>query len=74
MGGVVSAGANNDELIDKLKEAEYIKDPLVEKVFRLVDRGNYLTTECQKSAYSDNAWKCGNLHLSAPCIYAQVRF
>ncbi|CAL1285755.1 unnamed protein product [Larinioides sclopetarius] len=41
MGGAVSAGENNDELIDNLVEAEYIKTPAVERIFRAVDRGTY---------------------------------
>ena len=72
MGGAVSAGADNDELIDNLLEADYIKTPTVEKVFRAVDRGHYFTPECRDSAYKDLAWKCGNLHISAPCIYSEV--
>lgn len=39
MGGVVSAGENNEELVDNLCEAEYITSPEVETVFRKVDRG-----------------------------------
>jgi protein-L-isoaspartate O-methyltransferase len=72
MGGAVSAGQNNDELIDNLVEADYIKTEFVEKVFRAVDRGDYYLPEHKDSAYKDLAWKNGNIHLSAPCIYAQV--
>ncbi|RWS06931.1 protein-L-isoaspartate O-methyltransferase domain-containing protein 1-like protein [Dinothrombium tinctorium] len=72
MGGAVSAGEDNDDLIDNLFEAEYIKSPLVEKVFRAVDRGNYYLESCKENAYKDLAWKKGNLHLSAPCIYSEV--
>ncbi|MBN3277389.1 PCMD2 protein, partial [Polyodon spathula] len=50
MGGAVSAGEDNDELIDNLKEAHYIRD----------------------NAYKDLAWRHGNIHLSAPCIYSEV--
>ncbi|KAB7507791.1 Protein-L-isoaspartate O-methyltransferase domain-containing protein 1 [Armadillidium nasatum] len=71
MGGVVSAGVDNDDLVDKLKEADYIKTENVEKIFRLVDRGCYMTKDSQSIAYRDNAWRNGNLHISAPCIYAQ---
>ena len=39
MGGVVSAGENNEELVDNLCEAEYITSPEVETAFRKVDRG-----------------------------------
>ena len=39
MGGVVSAGENNEELVDNLCEAEYITIPEVETAFRKVDRG-----------------------------------
>lgn len=72
MGGAVSRGENNDELIDNLVEADYIKTPLVEKVFRAVDRAHYYTDEHKDSAYKDLAWKHGHLHMSAPCIYSEV--
>ena len=72
MGGAVSAGQDNDELVDNLKEANYIKSPEVEQVFRLVDRADYFPEGTQQHAYKDLAWKSGNIHLSAPCIYSQV--
>lgn len=73
MGGAVSAGVDNDDLVDNLKAASYISTPLLERVFRAVDRGDYFTSENREQAYRDSAWKKGNLHLSAPCIYAKVR-
>ena len=72
MGGAVSAGEDNDELIDNLVEAEYIKSPHVERIFRAVDRGDYYLEGCKENAYRDLAWKHGNIHLSAPCIYSEV--
>ena len=69
----MSAGVDNDDLVDNLKAANYITTPLLERVFRAVDRGDYFTAENRDEAYRDNAWKKGNLHLSAPCIYAKVR-
>lgn len=27
---------------------------------------------CRDNAYKDLAWKHGNIHLSAPCIYSEV--
>ncbi|MPC16275.1 Protein-L-isoaspartate O-methyltransferase domain-containing protein 1 [Portunus trituberculatus] len=72
MGGAVSTGVDNDDLVDNLKAANYIVTPLLERVFRAVDRGDYFTAENREQAYRDNAWKKGNLHLSAPCIYAKV--
>jgi len=68
----VSAGTDNDDLIDNLIEANYIRTPMVEKVFRTVDRAFYFLPEFRYSAYRDLAWKHGNLHLSAPCIYSEV--
>jgi len=68
----VSAGENNEELVCNLVEAEYIKTPVVEQVFRAVDRGDYYLKDHRDSAYKDLAWKHGNIHLSAPCIYAEV--
>ncbi|XP_055942718.1 protein-L-isoaspartate O-methyltransferase domain-containing protein 2-like isoform X2 [Argiope bruennichi] len=72
MGGTVSAGKNNDELIDHLVEAEFIKTPLIQRVFRSVDRGNYYLDDHKQNAYKDIAWRSGNLHLSAPCVYSVV--
>ncbi|KAK3091982.1 hypothetical protein FSP39_024194 [Pinctada imbricata] len=72
MGGAVSTGEDNDELVDNLKEADYIKTPLIEKVFRAVDRAHYYLPEHRSSAYKDLAWKHQHLHLSAPCIYSEV--
>ena len=72
MGGAVSAGETNDELIDNLIEADYIKTASIEKVFRAVDRADYYLAEHRDSAYKDLAWKHDNIHLSAPCIYAEV--
>ena len=72
MGGAVSAGQDNDELVDNLKAANYIKSPEVEHVFRAVDRADYFPEGTKQHAYKDMAWKSGNIHLSAPCIYSQV--
>lgn len=72
MGGAVSAGQDIDELVDNLKEASYIRSPEVERVFRVVDRAEYFPEGTEKHAYKDLAWKHGNIHLSAPCIYSQV--
>ncbi|XP_008939180.1 PREDICTED: protein-L-isoaspartate O-methyltransferase domain-containing protein 2 isoform X2 [Merops nubicus] len=72
MGGAVSAGEDNDELIDNLKEAQYIRSELVEQAFRAIDRADYYLEEFKDNAYKDLAWKHGNIHLSAPCIYSEV--
>jgi protein-L-isoaspartate O-methyltransferase len=36
-----SPGEDNDDLVDNLKQANYIKSKRVEKVFRAVDRADY---------------------------------
>ncbi|MBN3278252.1 PCMD1 protein, partial [Polyodon spathula] len=72
MGGAVSAGEDNDELIDNLKEAQYIRTERVEQAFRAIDRGEYYLEGYRDNAYKDLAWKHGNIHLSAPCIYSEV--
>ncbi|TSL82579.1 Protein-L-isoaspartate O-methyltransferase domain-containing protein 1 [Bagarius yarrelli] len=72
MGGAVSAGEDNDDLIDNLKEAQYIRTEGVEQVFRAIDRGDYYLDGYRENAYKDLAWKHGNIHLSAPCIYSEV--
>ena len=72
MGGAVSSGETNDELIDNLADGNYISTDSVERAFRAVDRGHYYLKNHRDAAYKDLAWKHGNLHLSAPCIYAEV--
>ncbi|KPJ00204.1 Protein-L-isoaspartate O-methyltransferase domain-containing protein 1 [Papilio xuthus] len=72
MGGAVSSGRNNNELVDNLMEASYIRTPEVERVFRAVDRGNYMLPGDRDRAYRDIAWRNGFLHLSSPCIYSEV--
>lgn len=72
MGGSVSSGKNNDELIDNLVEAGLIKTPAVERVFRAVDRGIYYLPSFKDAAYRDLAWREGLIHLSAPCVYSRV--
>ncbi|CAH1378524.1 protein-L-isoaspartate O-methyltransferase domain-containing protein 2-like [Tenebrio molitor] len=72
MGAGVSAGENNDELVDNLIEANYIKTSTVERVLRAVDRGAYFLPDPPADAYRDVAWKNGNFHISAPCIYSEV--
>ncbi|XP_043545271.1 protein-L-isoaspartate O-methyltransferase domain-containing protein 1 [Chiloscyllium plagiosum] len=72
MGGAVSAGEDNDDLIDNLKEAQYIRTERVERAFRAIDRADYYLEGYRDNAYKDLAWKHGNIHLSAPCIYSEV--
>nr|XP_040049119.1 protein-L-isoaspartate O-methyltransferase domain-containing protein 2-like [Gasterosteus aculeatus aculeatus] len=72
MGGAVSAGEDNDDLIDNLKEAYYIRSDLVERAFRAIDRADYYLDEYRDNAYKDLAWRHGKIHLSAPCIYSEV--
>ncbi|XP_004070635.1 protein-L-isoaspartate O-methyltransferase domain-containing protein 2 [Oryzias latipes] len=72
MGGAVSAGEDNDDLIDNLKDAYYIRSDLVERAFRAIDRADYYLDEYRDNAYKDLAWRHGNIHLSAPCIYSEV--
>ncbi|XP_014228497.1 uncharacterized protein LOC106653533 [Trichogramma pretiosum] len=72
MGGAFSHGQDNDELVDSLVESGYIRTKKIEQVFRAVDRGDYFLSSHRDVAYKDYAWKHGNIHLSAPCIYCAV--
>lgn len=68
----MSSGESNDELVDNLMKYGYIRTRKVEQVFRAVDRADYVLPSHRERAYNDFAWKHGNIHLSAPCIYSEV--
>lgn len=68
----MSSGKSNEDLINNLVQVEYIKTSAAEVAFRAVDRAEYFLPENRGSAYQDAAWKCGHLHISAPCIYSEV--
>jgi len=72
MGGSVSSGQCNDELVDNLVDGGLIKTNLIERVFRTVDRGLFFLPEFKERAYRDLAWKEGHIHISAPCVYTRV--
>lgn len=63
----MSAGEDNDDLIDNLKEAYYIRSDLVERAFRAIDRADYYLED-----YRDNAYKVNGCGVSAgtsePCL------
>lgn len=71
MGGTVIK-ESNDDMVDDLISSLYLKAGKVEKVLRTVDRAFYYLPEFRRLAYRDEAWKRGNLHLSAPRIYSRV--
>ena len=71
----MSSGQNNEELVDNLCQEDYVRTPAVEKVFRMIDRADYMVfrdEEERLEAYEDHAWRRGTLHLSAPCIYTRA--
>lgn len=74
MGGAVSAGVDNEDLVKNLIEAGYITSSSVEAAHRAVDRGFYYTARHRSIAYRDTAWRRTHsaVHLSAPCVYAKV--
>uniref|UniRef100_A0A158Q7Y9 Protein-L-isoaspartate O-methyltransferase domain-containing protein 1 n=1 Tax=Elaeophora elaphi TaxID=1147741 RepID=A0A158Q7Y9_9BILA len=79
MGLAASSGHDNDDLIDKLIEANIVITHRVETALRqvLVDRRRFFPVEGRYIAYKDLAWKSdfgspGRIHISAPCIYGNV--
>lgn len=72
MGGAVSIGEDNDELVDNFVEVDYIKLEYVERVFRAVDRVNYYLLEYRGNVYKDLVWKYGYLYFFVFCIYFEV--
>eukprot|EP00116_Pleurobrachia_bachei_P007939 sb/3468201/ len=74
MGGSLSAGRDNDELVDLLKSGNYINNEQVEAAFRSVDKGWYVMEGfSEKEIYTcDQSYRDIDnrfIHLSATCIY-----
>ncbi|CAK9302194.1 unnamed protein product [Gordionus sp. m RMFG-2023] len=59
MGGAVSA-------------AKFIRNFNIEEAFRIVDRSYFFPKDFVNNAYMDMAWKHGDIHISAPCIYSEI--
>ncbi|KAF0690455.1 Aste57867_18187 [Aphanomyces stellatus] len=67
-----SSGSTNDELAMALKGHDIIKSKDVLDAFRTVDRAHFVPRNMVSRAYKDYPIREGNVHLSAPHIYAQV--
>ena len=61
MGGSIATGKTNDELIDNLVDANLIKTPRIEKLFRSIDRGMFFLSESKSQAYKVNFNNMKNL-------------
>lgn len=72
MGGMTSTFRNNSDLVDSLVTARFITSEMIERIFRAVDRADFLPLEDRRNAYRDLAWNSGSIHISSPCIYGQV--
>lgn len=59
-------------MVNVLKKLDHLRTSTVEKVFRAVDRGDYVNTDDRYLAYLQRPWASAHLHLSAPCIYGYV--
>lgn len=72
MMGAYIAKPTNKDMVDRI--TPYLSSDRVEAAFRAVDRGMYYEIAEGEAVdpYDDDPWRRGNLHLSAPCIYAQV--
>ena len=58
--------------MDSLVQSGNIQSDIVEEAFRAIDRAHFMLQAAMGQAYRNNAWKQGNLHMSAPNIYCKV--
>lgn len=73
MGGTVSAGHSNAELVYNLATQHAASQPSAAEALMLgVDRRAYFLPDYEHFAYQDVAWKHNLIHLSAPVIYWEV--
>ena len=52
----MSSGASNSELVDNLCSEAYITQPDVERVFRMIDRADYMTFTDGELIYRNRLW------------------
>eukprot|EP00804_Cyclotella_cryptica_P007699 CCRYP_001323-RA/>CCRYP_001323-RA protein AED:0.13 eAED:0.13 QI:294/1/1/1/1/1/6/111/561 len=67
-----SSGTNNAEMVDKLTRFGVITSDHVQRAFRRVDRKFFVPRGNESMAHSDQPLKEGNVHISAPHIYASA--
>jgi len=67
-----SSGADNTEMVNKLKSFGVISSEHAENGFRSVDRKLFVPRGNESLAWSDQPLKEGNVHISAPHIYGSA--
>jgi len=68
----MSSGTTNVELVNAMRENGVLTDQRIRDAFLAVDRGLFLPDGLGEAAYEDCPVKVGNIHASAPHIYASV--
>ncbi|CAN0159377.1 unnamed protein product, partial [Ectocarpus fasciculatus] len=63
---------SNDELVSHMKKHGILKTPAILEAFRAVDRGDFATPSLGQVVYFDRPVQDGDVHLSAPFIYADA--
>ncbi|CAM9316890.1 unnamed protein product [Pylaiella littoralis] len=63
---------SNDELVEYMKKHGMVKTPAILEAFRAVDRGDFATPHLGQVAYLNRPIQDGDVHLSAPFIYADA--
>ncbi|CBN75207.1 conserved unknown protein [Ectocarpus siliculosus] len=63
---------SNDELVAYMKKHGMVKTPAIIEAFRAVDRGDFATPNLGQLVYFNRPVQDGDVHLSAPFIYADA--
>lgn len=63
---------NNDDLVEYLQKQRIVETPAILEAFRAVDRGEFATPSLRQVVYQNRPVQLGDIHLSAPFIYAEA--
>eukprot|EP00903_Cladosiphon_okamuranus_P006015 g5935.t1 len=63
---------SNDDLVEYMQKHGMVKTPAILEAFRAVDRGDFATPHLGQVAYLNRPVQDGDVHLSAPFIYADA--